>query len=131
MTATDPRLAPLADVLRADFGPSWFPGLTDVTIIAKTPEEAAAAILADLDALPGMLWDDLSYQAGLEDGRTEQAAAIATLRADKVLALKQVRAVINTLPTTMGHGTINRIGVLDIVDDAIRAALAAAGEATE
>jgi hypothetical protein len=42
----------------------------------------AAAILGALDALPGMLWDDLSYQAGLEDGRNEQTATIATLRDD-------------------------------------------------
>jgi hypothetical protein len=98
---TDPRLAALADVLRADFGPSWFPGLTDVTIIAKTPEEAATAILA---ALPPdwcghrmVSIDEGSLVAGLRDEIADLEATFATLRADKVLALKQVRAVINTL----------------------------------
>jgi hypothetical protein len=83
---TDPRLAALADVLRADFGPSWFPGLTDVTIIAKTPEEAATAILA---ALPPdwcghrmVSIDEGSLVAGLRDEIADLEATFATLRAD-------------------------------------------------
>jgi hypothetical protein len=59
---TDNGLAALAQRLEAWFGPSWWPGLTDVTIIAKTPEVAAAAILGERgvflpDGLDGLTWD--------------------------------------------------------------------------
>jgi hypothetical protein len=37
-----------------------------------------------------------------------------------VLVLRQVRAVIDTLPYTMGHGAVSLVGVLDTIDEAIR-----------
>jgi len=40
----------LAAALRPHFGPSYFPGLHDVTIIGKSPEEVAATLLAALAA---------------------------------------------------------------------------------
>jgi hypothetical protein len=45
---TDPRIAPLAAALAQYFGPSWWPGLTDVTIIAADTTIAAEKILAAL-----------------------------------------------------------------------------------
>lgn len=41
----------LARVLSAHFGPSYFPGLTDVTIIGQTPDAIAEQIAAEYQRL--------------------------------------------------------------------------------
>jgi hypothetical protein len=137
---TDPRLAALADVLRADFGPSWFPGLTDVTIIAKTPEEAATAILA---ALPPD-WcghEDLiaRLRKTVDEGYgilMEQRANTATLRT----ALEDVAdwahdcSPSNTATPWERQTTDEidpRVYGFDDIEDRCRAALAQVKEATE
>jgi hypothetical protein len=85
---TDPRIAALAEALLRVAYPSHDPAVDDPPVMevgdlsdsgTETPWGLAAAILAALDATPAMLWDDLSYQAGLEDGRTEYEVEIARL----------------------------------------------------
>lgn len=80
---TDPRIAALAAALEAYFGPSWWPGLTDVTIIAADTTVAAEKILA---ALPpdwcGHDPDDAGRTALYILALDNQNAEIARLRDD-------------------------------------------------
>ena len=81
--------------------------------------DKAHAVLRDGDVALAALDRVVAENARLR--KIEEAA-----RVDKVLALQQVRAIVNTLPLTMGHGAVSRIAVLDIVDEAVRRILRAA-----
>lgn len=56
---------------------------------------------------------------GACDGRRAVTLADPRPLNDVALALRQVRASINTLPT-LAPGAVSRSGVLDIIDDAMR-----------
>jgi len=78
---TDNGLVALAERLEEYFGPSWWPGLTDVTIIAADTQIAAGKILGERGVF---LPDGLITRKVLrtwQEGAARDEATIATLRA--------------------------------------------------
>jgi hypothetical protein len=86
------------------------------------PSDPTATLAQALEALAAIEHDQWIEWSELARLRAIEGAAALD---DKVLALKQVRAVVNTLPSVMGaSGAVNLSAVCDIIDDAIlRAAL--------
>ena len=77
----DNGLVALAERLEEYFGPSWWPGLTDVTIIAADTQIAAGKILGERGVF---LPDGLITRKVLrtwQEGAARDEATIATLRA--------------------------------------------------
>ena len=77
---TDNGLVALAERLEEYFGPSWWPGLTDVTIIAADTQIAAGKILGERGVfLPDGLITRKVLRTWQEGAARDEA--IATLRA--------------------------------------------------
>jgi len=86
---TDNGLVALAERLEEYFGPSWWPGLTDVTIIAADTQIAAGKILGERGVF---LPDGLITRKVLrtwQEGAARDEATIATLRAALEMVVAQ------------------------------------------